>query len=210
MSVSRTIVPVAMLLALAATGRAQAADLPSRRDPYVATGYAAPVPTWQGLYAGVHAGGGFGKAGPTNTSGLVAGGQVGYNLQMNNFVAGVEADLSASGIRNNSYTDKTRQKWLGSARARVGYAVGNVLPYVTGGVAMATTEIKGIGGKSDGTHAGYAVGAGAEMMMSPNVTVRAEYLHYGLGDATYPSPLLGPVKVENSINVIRAGANYKF
>lgn len=207
MSNSRSFVPVVLLLAVAAGGRAEAADLPSRRDPYVATGYAAPVPTWQGLYAGVHAGGGFGKVGPANTSGLVGGAQVGYNVQLNNVVVGGEADLSASGVRNNSFTEKTRQKWLGSLRARAGYAVGNVLPYVTGGVAMGTTQIKGFNGHTDDTHAGYVVGGGAEMMMNPNMTVRAEYLYYGLEDAKYPG---GPHGVNNSVNVIRAGANYKF
>ncbi|WP_460448930.1 outer membrane protein [Alsobacter sp. SYSU BS001988] len=210
MSIVRMIVPVAMLLTVSVNGRLQAADLPSRSDPYASTGYSAPVANWGGLYAGAHAGGGFGKAGPASTSGMVAGGQVGYNLQAGPVVAGVEADASVSGVSNTSFSEKTRQKWLVSGRARLGYAAGNIMPYLTGGVAMAATEIKALGGKASSTRSGYVVGGGAEMMMAPSVTVRAEYLHYGLGDAEYPGPLLGPVKVDNSINVIRAGANYKF
>ena len=119
MTILRSLVPVALLLALAASGRAQAADVPSRSDPYsVAPSFDGATARWQGFYAGAHAGGGFGKAGPANTSGMVGGVQAGYNWQADKVVVGVEADVSASGIRNNSFADKTRQKWLGTVRAR--------------------------------------------------------------------------------------------
>jgi len=210
MSILRSLVPVALLLALAASGRAQAADVPPRSDPYaVAPSFDGATPRWQGFYAGAHAGGGFGKAGPANTSGMVGGVQAGYNWQADKVVVGVEADVSASGIRNNSYADKTRQKWLGTIRARAGYSFGNVLAYGTAGLAGSTTEIKNGLGKSSTGQTGFAVGGGAEMMMGANVTVRGEYLRYQMGDANYPA-LPGPIKVDTNANVFRGGINYKF
>jgi opacity protein-like surface antigen len=47
------------------------------------------------------------------------------------------------------------------------------------------------------------------MMVMPNVTIRAEYLRYELGSSIYPSNV-GPVSIDSSVNVIRAGASYKF
>ena len=49
---------------------------------------------WQGLYAGVHAG--FGWSG--DADGAVGGAQAGYNWQSQQFVYGLEADISKSNI----------------------------------------------------------------------------------------------------------------
>jgi outer membrane immunogenic protein len=211
MSSIRIAIPAAAVLAVACAATVQAGDLPSRSS-YPA----APVYTpeqranFTGLFAGVHAGGGFGSSGPTNTSGILGGVQVGYNHQLpNNVVLGAEADITASNVRNNGYTEKTRQNWMGSARVKAGYAFGNVMPYVTGGLSGGTTEITTPVAKTTSTGAGWVVGAGAEMMLTPNVSMRGEYLYYALPDAALPTTV-GFVKVENSVNVFRGGMNYKF
>jgi outer membrane immunogenic protein len=204
---------ICIVIGFAAAGlaQAQAGDLPSRNSYPPAPAYGAPQANFTGAYVGAHAGGGFGSVGSADTSGMVGGVQGGYNYQLqNNVVLGGEADISASGVSNNSYAEKTRQGWLGSARVRAGYAVNNIMPYVTGGVAVGNTEIKNVaGGKTSSTNGGWVLGAGGEMLLNQNLTIRAEYLYYRLGDADFPSSA-GLIKVDNSMNVLRGGINYKF
>ena len=86
----------------------------------------------------------------------------GYNAQFDQFVFGVEADytyfdrmgVSSDGLArsqttaagfyqavNLSGSTATRVEDYGTLRARVGYALGNFLPYVTGGVAIGRARI---------------------------------------------------------------------
>src|SRR5882724_9701270 len=80
----------------AASGPATAADIaPSRMLPVKAPAY---LPfNWGGWYAGLNLGGGF-----TDVSGVVFGGQIGYNWQFGNWVFGLETDIQFSGQDNNS------------------------------------------------------------------------------------------------------------
>jgi outer membrane immunogenic protein len=123
--------------------------------------------------------------------------------------------------------------WLTSVRARLGYTWGPGLVYVTGGGAWVNTDIKtltcdtGVAtctvGNFTGTQSGWTFGAGYEWMIAPNWIGRAEYLYYSLGSrvnasAFGPDPLglglagSGVSVTANtlSINVIRAGLEYKF
>ncbi|MHB8268454.1 outer membrane protein [Bradyrhizobium sp.] len=96
-------------------------------------------------------------------SGVIGGGQVGYNYQVNQFVLGVEADAQGTGL-NGSTASATRSfgppillatvnqtvtvdfgriDWMASFRGRAGFAVNQALFYVTGGGAVA-----GIGGST--------------------------------------------------------------
>jgi outer membrane immunogenic protein len=129
-----------------------------------------PPPAWTGSYVGVNVGYSWGRsssdyfATSTNGSeatsdsvkmdGVIGGGQIGYNYQFDrNYVAGIEADIQASGERGSSsplvcqnplacdfgnifdsYTGKL--EWFGTVRGRLGYlATPNVLIYGTGGFA---------------------------------------------------------------------------
>nr|WP_292574930.1 outer membrane beta-barrel protein [Mesorhizobium sp.] len=70
------------------------------------------------------------------------GGQVGYQYQFdNNFVVGAEARLVAVFNKKTvptieSETFETAADWQGDIVAKAGYAMGNFLPYVKGGVAF--------------------------------------------------------------------------
>ena len=124
---------------------------------------ARPAPTsWNGFYLGIHGGGGFGRD-PFNvsggspplpdvhSSGWLAGGQAGANWQMDRWLAGVEIDASATGIKGSSSgtlvivapsfeseTINDKFNLLGSARARLGWLPWpNLLVNVTRGVARA-------------------------------------------------------------------------
>ena len=112
--------------ALALTGAAFAADLPSHAPPPV---FVPPPPlfSWTGLYAGINAGyhwggssynftgtdtagGGLGTAlnagailfpVARGASGFIGGGQIGYNYQINSFVLGLEVDIDGATGRNS-------------------------------------------------------------------------------------------------------------
>jgi outer membrane immunogenic protein len=203
-------ISLALSLVAGAAGAAQASDLPPRPSNY--TGGYQPVPqkTWTGPYVGAVLGGGFGKAGSVSTSGLVGGIKGGYNMQFDKFVAGGEADIMASDVNNKSFTEKVRTNSLGSVRARAGYLVDpSVLVYGTGGLAWGNTENQSAWGTSKTTKGGFALGAGGEYMVHPNVTVKGEYMYYNLGNTNFPTSV-GPVKIETTTNVLRAGVNYKF
>jgi len=123
-----------------------ASDLPapSRMPPARAP---ASLPfNWGGLYAGVNIGGAFGDVG-----GVVGGGQIGYNWQINQIVFGVETDIQFSGADDSStllvggttLADKQELDWFGTFRGRIGYAWDRWLPYFTGGLAYGSRKNSG-------------------------------------------------------------------
>jgi outer membrane immunogenic protein len=94
----------------------------------------------------------------TKPKGGLVGGQIGYNWQLDRLVVGAEFDFdyahlrdSTSGAFSNSFTDSTgatitqtgtatlesRVDWISTLRGRIGYAFDRVLPYATGGLAVA-------------------------------------------------------------------------
>lgn len=148
--------------------------------------------------------------------GVIGGGQLGYNWQFANspIVVGFEADISWADIDGDGTfaTDKYNPwvwskrhslslDYFGTARARVGYAAGKFMPYITGGFAWAQTSgtlavsqshdgtgtiIDGTSHAwSDDTHTGWTVGAGAEYRLSEHLSLKAEYLYLDLGKADY-------------------------
>jgi outer membrane immunogenic protein len=164
---------------------------------------------FQGAYVGAHVGAGSGRAGAASTSGVVGGGQIGANAQFGKVVVGAEADISASSIGNKGFTDKYRQGTTGSLRGRAGYAFDQVLVYGTAGAAMTSSEWKNRAGTTDKTLTGFVYGAGAEVQMNRNISLRGEVLRYDFGRETYVSTL-GPVSMKPGNTVGRAGVNYRF
>jgi outer membrane immunogenic protein len=101
-------------------------------------------------------------------AGVIGGGQIGYNWQFaSNWVAGVEADIQASGEKagNNfsnpfsftvpggagsalvagaAVTDyEAKILWFGTMRGRIGYAWDRVMLYATGGLAYGEVQMRG-------------------------------------------------------------------
>src|SRR5437763_9672797 len=84
------------LAALVATAPANAADLPVA-PAYKAPAIAAPlVYNWTGFYIGANVGWGRARTDDVNANGVIGGGQIGANWQINNFLLGVETDLQWS------------------------------------------------------------------------------------------------------------------
>lgn len=206
------------ILAISAVA-ASAADLPRQRMPARAPVYMPPAWSWTGFYVGINGGGGFGRSdfsapyptGSFDTSGGLIGGTLGYNYQMDNVVLGVEGDIDWSDIRGSAVcagtTCETRNTWLGTARGRLGYAFGNFMPYVTGGLAVGDikSSIAGIGDARE-TKAGWTAGGGVEAHISGPWSVKAEYLFIDLGRG---GSVLGSDSKFQS-HIVRAGVNYKF
>jgi outer membrane immunogenic protein len=212
--------------------------------------------TWTGLYAGINVGYGLGHdpsmsstgglyGGPSNytvaPSGVIGGAQVGYNYQFAPaFVAGLEADLQGSGMKNgqdcilacgtqilpppvdvsgilfvrfpvvfSDFSEQHQIGWFGTVRGRIGYSVGPVLVYGTGGLAYGSAERSGsISGTTvnniiavhrpivetintfagsygnSSVNVGWTAGAGIEAKIVGNLSAKAEYLYIDLGSAT--------------------------
>ena len=82
---------------------------------------------WNGLYGGVNVGWGWSG----DASGAVGGGQIGYNWQSNQFVYGLEADISAADIGISetlvvpgaALNASASIDWIATIRGRLGLLV---------------------------------------------------------------------------------------
>lgn len=202
-------------LGVLVSGPAFAADLgrPVQAPVKAADVAAAPVFSWTGFYIGGNAGyswgSGQGALSGVSQDGWLAGGQMGYNFQLqNNVLVGVEADIQGGDMSGSAgpFTD-SKLDYLGTVRARLGYAFDRVLPYVTGGVAYGRNTITDYGFESSKTHVGWTAGAGLEYALTNNWTARAEYLYTDLGSKTYDA--IG-TEAGLTSSTARLGVNYKF
>lgn len=217
------------LLASLCASTAIAADLPSPLPPPPP---APPVPafTWTGLYVGGNIGfggdrflypfavtapsigGTVGGSASITSSGVIGGGQVGFNWQFpNNLVLGFETDFDGAAIRGKATADiagtlgvplaaaaqlGSRIDYIGTARGRVGYAWNRFLVYATGGFAYGQVNSSvsagaGIGpvgadfsASRSANRTGWTVGGGFEYAVTDNFTVKTEYLYVDLGTNT--------------------------
>ena len=185
---------------------------------------------WTGFYAGGHAG--FAKSSsdmdnfdfvPTanlpaaaqpvgvepKANGFFGGGQLGYNQQFNNWVAGLELSYSGANLddtsRPSNYAPLTSNirddDWstdinsVFQAVARLGFAWDNVLLYGKVGYASANVKMTGLdtgtaggGFNQPGTtfrgnnkrHHGYVLGTGLEYAFMKNVIIGIDYSYINL------------------------------
>jgi outer membrane immunogenic protein len=200
----------ASLTAMAvAASAAVAADLPRGPAPYYSAPAMSGLYNWSGPYAGLNIGYEWGKV--TNTagepSGLMGGGQLGYNWQSGQFVFGAETDIQFSGADDTFAPWKFANPWFGTLRGRVGYAFNNILVYGTLGLAYG--ELKGtfLALDETRTEVGWAGGVGAEYGFTPNWSAKVEYLYMDLASRSFS--ITG---TDNGLhaNLLRLGINYHF
>ncbi len=238
----RTGIAGAALLAAPMAAPAAELSLPSKAPSYSTSTYSAPVDTgpsyfptkaplysapgmsWTGFYIGLNAGYGFGKSNwddpalSLSPKGPLYGGTIGYNLQTGTWLWGAEGDFDLSNIKGSAdcgdgFTCETKNTWLTTARARLGYAGwDNWLPYITGGVAMGNIKASNSGlSSADKTKFGWTAGLGLEYGFWSNWSVKAEYLYVDLG--TFDCGIACGATTDNvsfKANVARAGVNYRF
>jgi outer membrane immunogenic protein len=247
----RLLLSTTALVTLSASA-AYAADLPSHQAAPPAIVTAAPVFTWSGFYAGVNAGYGFADAtarGGTflgalgvgvEADGFIGGAQVGYNAQLGGLVLGAEADIQYSDLKASQAfvatlpgttlagagTAEAELEYFGTVRARLGYAFGSVMPYVTGGIIYG--DVKGVvAGSVTGTFNGvpialnnavsrsetflnWVVGAGVEFAMTPNLSLKGEYLYSQVDDEISFGDLGIAGQGDLELHIVRAGLNFRF
>lgn len=195
------------------------------------------------FYAGAHVGVMFGTAtaalndrfgsamaGGTNPYGDLFGGvQAGWEYATpSRLMLGVELDFSFPNYEDASKVLSYRAtssgyvseeyEWLATLRGRVGYDFGRFTPYLTGGIAWASTRFSRIDlttGNEDGNPSnirlGYAVGAGIDYRIDPRWSVRAEYLYTKLGWTGF-NFVSAPSRYDSQYDLqrIRVGMNYRF
>jgi outer membrane immunogenic protein len=238
------------LLSAAAIG---ALTVPALAADIAETTYVDPGPVavhddfdWTGFYVGVH--GGFGGGdfdypidvgdsiiGPfsleagLDSNGFFAGGQVGANWQMGQFVIGAEADIAWAEIDGDFELDidglgsgqaGSSVNWFGTGRLRAGFLpTQRLLIYGTGGVAYGDVEssltVDGLFDLSTSdTQIGWTVGGGFEYAITPNITLKTEYLYVDLGSQTLfegDIPLLAAdvsVDADTTFHTVKAGLNF--
>jgi outer membrane immunogenic protein len=218
------------------------ADLPIKAAPV-----ASPVYDWSGFYVGVFGGGGFGNHNYTNgaptgfanylinydSTGGVAGGEVGYNAQSGSIVVGVEADGFWSGIKGSDLSqfnagalpiaavDATNLQWGGTLRARGGLAVDRLLLFFTGGWAYGdlvhTSTAAGFPVDQFTNHrSGLTGGGGIAYAITNNLIGKFEYRYYDFGAYNRPGlPVLTangqlPYTVNSTYSVVTLGLDFKW
>lgn len=129
----------------------------------------------------------------------------GYNYQMpSNLVIG--AELSYGDINTmNMPLHPFHADGLLHARARIGYAMGNVMPYAA--VGAARSEIGIVGGPTT-NETGVSLGLGAEVRVGENVNLRAEYTNVrfnGVGTGVW----IGP-GVDYNLEMLTVGLGFQF
>lgn len=162
---------------------------------------------------------------PLDLDGGLIGAQLGYNVQYNWFVMGVEVDAStgvqdggsASNIGASGLsTISSDMSYLTSARARLGVAVNNVLLFGSIGWGATRFEVSdanpGFVGEMKLRESGLVYGGGLEWKLNPRISLRGEYLHYDVGTSAYlpsnfPDVNAGDRIRFDDIDVARAAIN---
>ena len=237
----RILLTSAALTLLAAASPVLGADLPMYTK---APAIAAPAYDWSGFYVGVFGGGGYGNynlnnaLGPAgfanytinySSTGGIAGGELGYNVQSGNIVVGVEADGFWSGIKGSDVdqfnagtlpigsVDATSLRDGFTLRARGGIAVDRLLLFFTGGWAYGefqhtnTDPVFGVD-RFSANRSGLTAGGGIAYAITNNLIGKFEYRYYDFGRYERAAPLNAqiPYTVDNTYSVVTLGLDYKF
>jgi outer membrane immunogenic protein len=168
--------------------------------------------------------------------GASGGAQAGFNWQVGATVVGIETDIQASGLKGGintpcaaglcgmpltaSYTQ--RMPWFGTVRGRLGFAASGWLIYATGGYAYARLETDAFAAAGAAaatfslheTRNGWTVGSGIEVAFAPGWSAKLEYLYLDFGNRstamTFPALPMIVDDAHFTMNVVRAGVNYRF
>lgn len=228
---------MASVAIVALTGSVFAADMPVKARPLPPP---VPVFSWTGFYIGGQIG--WARAHDdasivnpgipvainlpftVDMDGVIGGAHVGYNLQINRWVLGIEGTVDGSNLNKsfvvgvcplfcgNATTDIGIQ---GSVRGRLGVAFDRVLLYGTGGVAIAditntydTTAFGGGFARIGGTRVGWTAGGGIAYAVTNNWSVRGEYRFSDFGKvvdksnvAFFPATDLNRHVTQNQVQV---------
>ena len=180
---------------------------------------------WSGFYLGATLGYGMGSASVDGDAGRFSqdqnGGTLGllggYNWSTQGFLVGVEGDAKFARIAGSAIAGgndiELNMRWMGTMRARAGVlAAPALLVYGLAGVSAADIRLRGSvlgGGRADDIFLGLQVGGGAEVKLTEQWSLRAEYTYTNFGKEQ-----VGPVgfsaNVDPSVHAVQAGIVYRF
>src|SRR5216683_2962296 len=202
-----------------------------------------PVAPRSGFYFGGHVGYVFGSAnatlgdptgvasagGVTSYGAFFGGVQAGYeHFFPSRLMLGVELDASFPSAQDLSQvlsyratgtgTANEQLEYLASLRGRAGYAMGAWTPFVTGGIAWASTRYSRVDlttgnedANSSNVRLGYVLGGGVDYRFDQRWSARAEYLYTNLGLTGFAFAS-APARYDSQYDLhrFRVGLNYKF
>jgi len=233
---------IAAIVALA--GRpALAADMAIKAPPPAP---AAAAYDWSGFYIGGEAGWQGSRIGLSEPPGggpltyephqdsFALGAHVGAQRQFGQLVLGVEgafasgfgqATFGTSGVNiffpGGTAIAHAKENDIWSVGGRAGWAIGNWMPYITGGCANGSSEFDaqttGSGPTQTATtrEGGTYIGGGVDWALMNNWIIGVEYRHYDFGNKTViansSNPVVtGPVIFNVSTDTVMARVSYKF
>ena len=215
------------------------------------------TPSWAGFYLGGNIGSDFAAAalfangpplgvpgqslGSAHTQGLLGGLQAGYNWQNGPWVLGVEAAESLTHLSATfpittipTLQGSVTETSIGTATVHLGYAVGQVLLYVGGGVAWTHAKYNVAGPLPGGaigfppiptaapdpawsgsnTPFGGTFQTGADYKLDQHWSVKVQYDYTGFGsqNAGLSSPTSGNLSIKANLNIqdILGGVNFHY
>lgn len=235
MKISSVLVASAAVFAISTS--AHAADAVVYSEPSPAPAAMDAAYNWTGFYLGAFGGvttGDYDFSGTDGVdtidlsvsgSGFLGGAQVGYDHQMGQIVLGAvadiawtnhEAEISASVPGFGTAEVESTLDYLGTVRARAGYAMDEFLVYAHGGFAYGKTEqtlsATGVGSVSTDNDMkyGWTIGAGAEYAVTDTISLQTEYSYVDLGEDEIFND--GGITVDEDVafHAVKVGLNFRF
>ena len=203
--------------------------------PFAAQAQGNGTDQWSSFYAGLNAGGLWSSTSASivenntgggfngTSSGFVGGAQAGYNYLIGPVLLGGEIDFQGSTLTGGvtggagpSFISATQSiPWFSTFRARVGYPVGSVMPYLTGGAVWGQQRLSGFDSQfgsfdSSNNFWTYTFGGGVEGHINDRWSAKLEYLWIGSPDTPLSTPATTSISERSIGNLVRVGFNYRF
>jgi outer membrane immunogenic protein len=168
-----------------------------------------------------------------DSSGAELGGLIGYNHQWSHWVVGLEATGSYVWLDGSNSTGDFRgpttnqfflwssfeSHYLVTVGPRIGHAICDWLPYVTGGMAIGDLEFSQrliaadyfgtpLSGRKSRTNVGWFVGGGLQYAITNHLSARVQCEYLDLGHISFDTTLNPAFPVRNKFDLVEHNANF--
>ncbi len=177
---------------------------------------------WTGFYAGGAVGYSFfdakdrppyGFGGP-DPDGFTGTAFAGANFQTGQLLLGMEADITGGDLKESKdWLTPLEINYVGTVRGRVGFSMGDMLLYATGGLAYSrmTARHSIPADSAREMFLGWTAGAGIDLHVNERWFIRTEYLYTDLGTESFDFSNIGhPHNVSVDGSMVRLGVGFQF